>query len=63
MTTPKRRHSKARSRKRRSHLALKKPEMVNCPNCQELMVPHRACPSCGFYDGRMIPGLEKEEKE
>jgi large subunit ribosomal protein L32 len=54
MPNPKRRHSKARRDKRRAHDALAIPGMSRCPNCQELKLPHRVCPSCGHYKGREI---------
>jgi large subunit ribosomal protein L32 len=52
MPNPKRRHSKARRDKRRAHDAL--PTMSTCPNCGEVKLPHRACPSCGQYRGRQV---------
>ncbi len=54
MANPKRKHSKARRDKRRAHDALRVPGMSRCPNCQELKLPHRVCPSCGHYKGREI---------
>ena len=38
--------SKTRKRKRRSHMALTAPGMVKCPNCGEMIKPHRVCPKC-----------------
>ena len=38
--------SKTRKRKRRSHMALTKPGMTKCPNCGEMIKPHRVCPKC-----------------
>ncbi len=54
MPNPKRRHSKARRDKRRAHDALARPAISNCPNCGEVKLPHRACPSCGQYRGRQV---------
>jgi large subunit ribosomal protein L32 len=54
MALPKRRQSKARGRKRRSHY---KPAPVNysdCPQCSSTKLPHRACPNCGYYRGRPV---------
>jgi len=51
---PKRRTSKARSRKRRSHLALRAKNLVLCPVCHEPKLPHHACLSCGTYRGRKV---------
>lgn len=54
MPNPKRKHSKTRSRKRRTHYKASVPSMMNCPNCGEIKLQHRVCPSCGLYDGRSI---------
>ncbi len=54
MAVPKRKISKERKRKRRSHHALGAPNVVECPECKEPRLPHRACPSCGYYNGRKV---------
>jgi len=54
MPLPKRRHSNARTRKRRAHHALKGVGISRCPHCQALTLPHRACRSCGQYRGREV---------
>jgi large subunit ribosomal protein L32 len=56
MPNPKRRHSKSRSRKRRTHDALKRTNLTPCPNCGQMKIPHRVClrPGCGFYGGRTV---------
>ncbi len=54
MANPKRRHSKARRDKRRTHDALSRPGISICDNCGETKLPHRVCPSCGFYRGREV---------
>ncbi|MBI4417286.1 MAG: 50S ribosomal protein L32 [Ignavibacterium sp.] len=54
MPNPKRRHSKSRSRKRRTHYKASAPNTVECPNCHEQRLSHRACPNCGYYNGRSI---------
>lgn len=61
MANPKRKHSKARTRKRRSvyYGSLGKPKMMECPNCGNTKLLHRVCPSCGTYRGRQI--IEGEE--
>lgn len=54
MALPKRRHSNARTRKRRAHDALKPMGLSRCPRCQAQTLPHRACRSCGYYRGREV---------
>jgi large subunit ribosomal protein L32 len=59
MPNPKRRHSKARTRKRRAHDALRAPQTTLCPNCQEPRVQHRVCPKCGYYKDRLVVEVEE----
>ena len=47
MPNPKRRHSKQRTAKRRSHDFLTPTGTSECPNCHERKLPHRACKKCG----------------
>jgi len=54
MANPKRRHSHARTKKRRAHDALEEPSLSICSNCGNPKLPHRACPECGFYKGRQV---------
>lgn len=54
MPNPKRRHSKARRDKRRTHDSLDRPASSNCPNCGEVKIPHRACRHCGYYKDREV---------
>ncbi len=53
MALPKRKKSKSKSRKRRTHYKARVPGQSLCPSCGEKRAPHRACPHCGFYKGRM----------
>ncbi|MGI6380201.1 MAG: 50S ribosomal protein L32 [Anaerolineae bacterium] len=57
---PKRRTSKARARKRRSHMALRAQSLTLCPSCRQPKLPHHACPSCGTYRGREVLEIEAE---
>jgi large subunit ribosomal protein L32 len=54
MPVPKRRVSKTRKRQRRAHWKIAAPGLVKCPKCDEFMVPHRACPQCGYYKNRKV---------
>lgn len=58
MALPKRRQSRARSRKRRTHWVLQMPTLVECSNCGEKKRAHRVCPHCGFYQGREVQEVE-----
>lgn len=59
MALPKRRHSKSRSNKRRTHQKLSLPQVILCPQCGEPKIPHRVCLSCGTYKGETV--LEVKE--
>jgi large subunit ribosomal protein L32 len=59
MPVPKRKTSKARRDKRRTHWKLVLRGMALCPRCQEAKFPHRVCPNCGYYRDRQV--LEAEE--
>ncbi len=54
MAHPKRKTSKARKNKRRSHQKLTEPTLAECSNCGALHEYHRACRECGFYRGRQV---------
>ena len=62
MAVPKRRSSKTRGRKRRTHKNIDRPGLSVCPSCGEPKLPHRVCPHCGVYNGREIVS-EPAEKE
>lgn len=49
MAVPKRKTSKARRDKRRTHYKLNVPGMSVCPQCGEIKLPHHACKNCGTY--------------
>lgn len=49
MAVPKRKISKARRDKRRTHYKLSIPGMSVCPKCGEIKLPHRVCKACGTY--------------
>ena len=58
---PFRKVSKTRKRMRRSHNAMEVPGMTKCPSCGEMIQPHRVCPKCGAYKGKVE--VEKKEAE
>ncbi len=59
MAVPKRKTSRARRGKRRAHQGLSLPPSAVCPRCKAPKVPHRVCPSCGYYKNKAF--LEEEE--
>jgi large subunit ribosomal protein L32 len=59
MAVPKKRTSKQRKRKRRTHHKVDVPNLVACKNCGDPKLPHRVCPTCGTYKGEQV--IEVEE--
>jgi large subunit ribosomal protein L32 len=49
MAVPKRKISKQRKRKRRTHWKLVKPNADRCSHCGAASRSHRVCASCGHY--------------
>ena len=60
MPLPKRRHSNQRTRLRRTHYKLTVPEVGECPRCHSARQPYHVCPSCGFYNGRLVIDVQKK---
>ncbi|MGR3320167.1 MAG: 50S ribosomal protein L32 [Candidatus Anammoxibacter sp.] len=74
MALPKRRQSKSRRNKRRTHDSLTAPNIPSysnmqkgshgrskrffCPQCKQIKVPHAVC-NCGFYNGRQVIEIER----
>jgi large subunit ribosomal protein L32 len=59
MQAPKRRTSRSKRNKRRSHDALRAVNPAACSNCGEPTVPHHVCRHCGTYRGReLAPAAE-----
>jgi large subunit ribosomal protein L32 len=52
MPVPRRRHSKCRRDKARTHKKLHAHQVATCDDCGAPKLPHRVCPSCGKYRGR-----------
>ena len=59
MPNPKRRHSKTRTAKRRTHDALSPVQLGECPQCKGAKRPHQVCPNCGFYRGRQVKPVDE----
>lgn len=54
MPNPRRRGSKCRRNKRRTHKKLAHPAVCDCPQCKQPRRPHAVCPNCGTYNGREV---------
>jgi len=59
MAHPKRKHSKTRRDKRRTHDKVTAPTIANCSNCGSAVLYHRVCSECGYYRGK--PAVTKKE--
>ena len=63
MALPKKRHSKARGRRRRTHWKLKQTNLIPCPQCKQLKLAHQVCKICGFYKGKSVIEIKVKEKK
>lgn len=61
------RHTKSKTRMRRSHHALKPAVFSVCSHCHQPALPHIVCANCGYYHGRQIidvlAKLDKKERK
>ena len=58
MPVPKRKTSKSKRDKRRTHQKTTGPNVSPCPQCGEAKMSHQVCPSCGKYKGKTIIEIE-----
>lgn len=61
MSVPAQRRTSSSARRRRSHNALKKVELVKCSKCQKPVKPHQACSFCGTYKGKEVLKIKAKE--
>lgn len=56
MANPKRKISRSKRDHRRAHwfADMTASQLTACDHCGEQKVPHRACPSCGYYNGKSV---------
>lgn len=54
MPVPKRKRSRARRDKRFANKGIKPQSVASCANCNEPIMTHQACTSCGHYKGRKV---------
>ncbi|HOJ93298.1 MAG TPA: 50S ribosomal protein L32 [Dictyoglomaceae bacterium] len=63
MGVPKKKSSTTRRDRRWARYKLSETTLVECSHCHKMILPHRVCPFCGYYDGRsVLPVKEKKEK-
>ncbi len=43
-----------RVRQRKGHIKAELAQVSKCSNCGAPKRDHRACPECGFYDGKQV---------
>ena len=54
MAVPKRKTSKSKRDKRRTHKQVEAVKTIECPQCGEAKLPHHACKECGYYKDREV---------
>ncbi|MGM0462779.1 MAG: 50S ribosomal protein L32 [Fibrobacterota bacterium] len=59
MAVPKRRISRTRRDKRRSHDFIGASAPAKCGKCGEPKLSHRVCPNCGFYKGKEVITIDE----
>lgn len=63
MALPKRKHSKARRDKSRTHWKLALPSLTRCPQCAKPVRPHHVCAGCGYYRGRQVVVIREKKSD
>ncbi len=62
MAQPKKKTTKSRKRMGQWKEKIDAPNLVECPHCHNLVLPHHVCPYCGYYDGKEVVAVEKSKK-
>jgi large subunit ribosomal protein L32 len=60
MAVPKQKQSHSRTNKRRSQHKITAAAVNACPQCHQPRLPHRVCPHCGFYGGRVVVAVDHD---
>jgi large subunit ribosomal protein L32 len=58
MAVPKRKTGRMKTHSRRACHIIQAPAKSVCPQCSEVKLPHRVCPTCGFYNGREVIAVD-----
>ncbi len=61
MPVPKRKTSKTRRDKRRTHYKISAPAFSVCPTCGEPFKPHNVCKACGSYKGKQVIEVKSDK--
>ena len=59
MAVPKRKTSKSRKGNRKGGKTYSLPHTTICPHCHQPRQPHRVCPHCGYYKGKVVMAGEE----
>ncbi|MCX7834877.1 MAG: 50S ribosomal protein L32 [bacterium] len=60
MAVPKKRTSKQRKLKRRTHQVLTPVVLTQCKKCNAKYRPHHVCPNCGTYGEKSVLFIKKD---
>lgn len=63
MAVPKRKTSKSRRDKRRTHDHAPNVTVAVCPQCKKPVMPHTACKQCGYYKDAKVLRTREEIKK
>ena len=55
---PKKKHSKARTRRNQAHTGRSVPSYTICKECSDPVLSHHVCPASGYYQGRVVVSEE-----
>ncbi len=58
---PKQKTPNSKRGKRRSHQRTRAVRLSECSHCHSSRLPHRVCPTCGYYKGREAVIIGKPE--
>lgn len=58
MAVPKRKKSKMKTRTHKAANRWRAGQLSTCSQCGSRTLPHTACPSCGYYNGRQVISVD-----
>lgn len=63
MSVSKKKKSRSKTARGRSHQALSKIKLIKCKKCGKSTMPHRVCAACGTYQGKEIIKQKTKKKK